>query len=248
VRPATPFAAAACRLAADGGVGVNVKDRGALMSHSESITITCPTCQNKQSFTVWQSVNATLDPELKRRLLDRSLITFKCATCGHTAHVEQGLMYQDMDRKLVILRGHGAPEDTLAEAIGPTAAAIEPEYTYRLVGSLNALIEKILIADAGFDDRIVEVVKCLLMGHLDESQRGEDAEFFFSGTYTEAPSEPMIEFNLVNKTGSTTWAVPLAETVQRCEAELRNILPDRESERGTWLWVDQQYARKYVQA
>jgi hypothetical protein len=216
------------------------------MSQSESITITCPACKEKQPFIVWHSVNVTLDPELKRQLLDRSLITFKCLKCGHTACVEQGLMYRDMDRKLMVLRGRGAPEDTLAEALRPLAAAIQADYTYRLVASINALIEKVAIWDAGLDDRVVEVVKSLLMGHIDESQRGENPELFFGGLYTEANSEKMVEFILVNKSGSTSWAVPFEQTVGRCEAELRNVLPDRESERGTWLWVDQQYAKKYV--
>ncbi len=215
------------------------------MSHSETITVTCPKCKNKQPFTVWQSVNVTLEPALKQKLLDRSLITLKCEKCGHEVGVEQELMYHDMDRKLMILRGKEDPEDTLTEALGAIAATVQAEYTFRFVDSINELIEKVLISDAGLDDRVVEVVKSLLLERIDESQRGEDAQLFFGEAYTEK-SEKMVEFLLVNESGSTSWAVPFEQTIGKCEAELQNILPDRDSERGKWLRVDQQYASKYV--
>ena len=217
------------------------------MSQSESITLACPACKKKQPFTVWQSVNATGDPELKQRLLDRSLITFKCDQCAHTAGIEQELMYIDMEQKLVLFRGQEEPEDIVAEAFGEFGAVAQAEYTYRLVGSINELIEKILIWDAGLDDRVLEVVKSLLMEHIDEAQRGEDAELFFSGRYTEETSEEMIEFALLNTAGSTSWAVPFAQTVQKCAAELQELLPAQESERGKWRRIDREFARKYIE-
>jgi hypothetical protein len=216
------------------------------MSQSESITITCPKCKSKQPFTVWHSINVTLDPELKQRLLDRSLITFQCGKCGHSAAIEQELMYHDMDRKLMILRGHDKPDEAFAEGLGPLVKKMESEYTFRLAESINALVEKILIWDAGLDDRVVEIVKLLLMGHIDESQRGENAELFFSGIYAEADSKEMVEFVLLNESGTTSWAVPIEETIRKCEAELQGILPDSQCERGQWLRVDQEYAKQYV--
>jgi hypothetical protein len=60
------------------------------MSLSDEIKITCPACQHQQAFTAWQSINVTLDPALKTKLLDRSLVTFHCDNCGHTAGVNQG--------------------------------------------------------------------------------------------------------------------------------------------------------------
>jgi ribosomal protein S27E len=233
------------------------------MSRSESITITCPECKHKQAIVVWQSINATLNPELKEQLLDRSLFTFRCAKCGHVASVEQELMYHDMDQKLMILRGKKEPADTLAEAFGPVAETVQAEYTYRLVNSINDLIEKILIWDAGLDDRVVEVVKILLMDHIEKSEQGENAELFFGEVYIEdqtedqaeqeplkqpsKESEKMVEFVLVNASGSTAWAVPFDATVQKCDTELRDILPDRQSECGKWLRVDREYAQQYLE-
>ena len=43
------------------------------------------------------TINVTFDPALKNKLLDRSLVTFHCEKCGHTAGVNQGLLYHDMD-------------------------------------------------------------------------------------------------------------------------------------------------------
>ena len=87
------------------------------MSQSEPIAITCPVCTNRQTCVVWQSINVTLDPELKQRLLDRSLFAFRCDQCGHTAGIEQELMYHDMERKLMILRAKEEPKESLAEVL-----------------------------------------------------------------------------------------------------------------------------------
>jgi hypothetical protein len=75
------------------------------MSQSNTITITWPVCQHQQAFTAWQSINVPLDPALKANLLDRSLVTFHCKKCGHTAGVNQGLLYHGMDRRVMIMLG-----------------------------------------------------------------------------------------------------------------------------------------------
>ena len=64
--------------------------------------------------------------------------------------------------------------------------------------------------------------------------------------YTESNSEEMIEFVLLNASRSTSWTVPVQQTVRKCESELGGVLPDRKSELGQWLRVDQQYAQRYI--
>jgi predicted RNA-binding Zn-ribbon protein involved in translation (DUF1610 family) len=216
------------------------------MSLSNSITLTCPACGHQQAFTVWQSINATHDPGLKESLLDRSLVTFHCEQCGHTAGVNQGLLYHDMDRQVMIMLGCQSPDEL--EAPEPLVQEFQAQYSLRLVRSMNELIEKVLVLDADLDDRAVEIFKSALMTKIEESQRGDDPQLFFSRIYMDERSREQIEFALVNEAGTSCVSVPLEQSYQRFVDDACRHLPTVISECGQWLRVDRTYVLDYLRA
>ena len=203
-------------------------------------------CQHPQAFTAWQSVNVTLDPELKARLLDRSLVTFHCEKCNHTVGVNQGLLYHDMDRRVMIMLGCQSPDE--AESPEPLLQKFQAEYSLRLVGSMNELIEKVLLIDADLDDRAVEMFKVALMTNIEESQRGDNPALFFSGIYANDESDEQIEFALVNEASTKAVSVPFEKVYHRFVDEFCKHLPTTVSECGRWLRVDRDYALNYLGA
>jgi len=54
------------------------------MSKSSEVQIQCPDCKKESSFTIWDSVNVDLDPELKQAVMDGSLFQFQCPFCSAT--------------------------------------------------------------------------------------------------------------------------------------------------------------------
>ena len=208
--------------------------------------MTCPACQHEQAFTAWKSINARSTLNLKKKLLDRSLVTFLCGKCGHAAGVDQALLYHDMNRHVMLMLGQQEPGDpTLPE---PLPAKIRAEYSYRLVDSVNELIEKVLILDADLDDRAVELFKVALMASIEESQRGNNPALFFNSTYANDNSEEQVEFVLVNAAGTRAVSVPLEKAYNGFVNEFCKELPTVVSECGQWLRVDREYALNYFQA
>lgn len=61
-------------------------------------------CQCGSSFTarVWESVNVTQDPELKRAVLDGELNAVTCPQCHVRERVEATFLYHDMERRLMV--------------------------------------------------------------------------------------------------------------------------------------------------
>jgi len=216
------------------------------MSLSDEITFTCPACQHQQAFTTWQSINITLDPELKEKLLDRSLVTFRCEKCGHTAGVNQGLLYHDMNRRVMIMLGCQSPDEL--ESPEPLVQTFQADYSLRLVGSMNELIEKVLLLDADLDDRAIEMFKLAVVANIEESQRGNNPQLFFSGIYANDESEEQIEFALVNEAGTKAVSMPLDQAYHRFVVEFCNSLPTVVSECGQWLRVDREYALNHFEA
>ena len=132
---------------------------------------------------MWASVNVTHDPELRTRILDRDLTTFHCTECAFTAELSYDLLYHDMVARLLVwLVPGGVPADDDASAVfGRLADIGGGPYRLRTVDTMNALIEKIHIEDAGLDDRMVEVLKALVLGHMSAPAREHGGDLFFSG-------------------------------------------------------------------
>jgi len=215
------------------------------MSQSESTTITCPGCKHEQQFTIWHSVNVTLDPTLKEKVLDRSLTTFECENCGYTVTIEQNLLYHDMESRLMILRRpkQDEPEELADESFGLLSTLSGKGYDYRLVTTMNELVEKVLIWEDGLDDRTVEVFKLVVWLALDEDQRTGEAQLFYGGMSGEGGAEATMEFMLVSDAGTMAMAVPLEGEFRRLEKQIVRGLPDVAAERGKWRRVDRTYAR-----
>jgi len=64
--------------------------------------IDCPKCGRKQAETVWDTINVTLNPELKEKLFQGEINRFRCKGCGNEAFVSLPLLYHDMDKKYCV--------------------------------------------------------------------------------------------------------------------------------------------------
>jgi hypothetical protein len=72
------------------------------MSSFRNIKITCPACNTEGSYTVWDSVNVTLDPELKSKVMDGSLFTWVCPNCKKSFKAPYSFLYHDMTHDFMV--------------------------------------------------------------------------------------------------------------------------------------------------
>jgi len=130
---------------------------------SQTAEIECPRCQTLQDFRGWPSVNVTLNPELKKSILDSSLWLFTCSECRHECRIHYNLLYHDMEKKIMIrLRveeyDDSAIADEMSENILQEINRNNP-YQLRLVFSHRELQEKIQVLDTQGSDFKVELLK-----------------------------------------------------------------------------------------
>jgi len=131
------------------------------MSKKHIEKITCCHCHSQQSFTIWESVNASIDPILKQKLLKGELATFVCQKCGNESHVEYNCLYHDMDRSLLISLIYPDTDGNVNDKPALKFPFAE-KYIYRTVNSFEELIEKILVFDDGLSDHAIELMKLLI--------------------------------------------------------------------------------------
>ena len=219
------------------------------MSMPTRETISCPECGHEQEFTLWRSVNVTLDPELKDKLIDGRLTTCTCDGCGYETQVVFSLLYHDMDRKLVVWLVPGDEEEPEGTDVGvpdELRDMIQRGYTHRFVRSSNELIEKVLIFDDQLDDRMIEFFKAVLRIQMEQVGDTVDGLLLYSGL-TEDPAEgKQMDLALFSDAAERSLTVPW-DVYLKFAAEYVNALPDADEERGHWLRVDEDYALSLLQ-
>jgi hypothetical protein len=137
------------------------------MTISGTVAVNCPGCGRAHEATLVQSLNTRLNPELKARLLAGELNLLAC-DCGKRTLLSATLLYHDPDRDYFCQVCPGG-EDAMKR--GELAFdAIGAVGTRRLVPSQNALVEKVKILDAGMDDRVVEMLKVLMLASTGRDQ------------------------------------------------------------------------------
>ncbi len=216
------------------------------MSKPATMSIDCYECHTPQKFVMWQTLNSTLDPELKQDLLNRSLTRFTCSKCGLELELIYPLLYHDMERELMIwLRPDGVDEeDTKLKEELSLAERECGHHSLRIVQTVIQLIEKILIWDCGLDDRAVEMMKPMLPSNSPQltGQLGSDFSFYFSGVKETCDAKALV-FDVASESTSVELTVPY-----NLYLESTGMLVSRLAEfgdgRGSWLRVDLKHVAK----
>lgn len=127
--------------------------------------VTCPACGQPRDCQLVQSINTEADAAAKQRLLAGELNVLDCA-CGRRTHLAANVLFHDpeADYFCQVCPGGDAAMDQAAEAFRGSGA----DGTQRIVPSLNALVEKVKLLDAGLDDWAIEMAKVLLLASTAE--------------------------------------------------------------------------------
>ncbi|NCC65022.1 MAG: hypothetical protein EOM15_10250 [Spirochaetia bacterium] len=130
--------------------------------------ITCPHCNLSNSQSLSTKVDLTQYPKKKIAILTDSLFTVTCAHCQKQYSVEHELIVHDKNNRYALLL---TLQDDLFELDASISGIEASEYdTLRLVTSNAQLKEKILLLDAGLDDRVIELCKLYLLMQSDQQQ------------------------------------------------------------------------------
>ncbi|NPV00117.1 MAG: hypothetical protein HPY53_01930 [Brevinematales bacterium] len=126
------------------------------MSLPNEAMVTCPECGHEFSANIWLSVNSSVSPDLKEKLMSGDLNLYKCPKCECRFEPDSELVYHDPDKKFLI---RYIPFWDGKLPVIEKSDEILGRYTLRIVTSRNMLIEKIKVFDDRLDDRVIESIK-----------------------------------------------------------------------------------------
>ncbi|UUC45444.1 CpXC domain-containing protein [Flavobacterium cerinum] len=145
------------------------------MSLNHKTRQNCPHCDSEQELNYYQSVNVTLNPELKREVLLGKLNRSTCTNCQKEINIISGFLYHDMTQK-IMLELALADDETVDQKEQESKnrmmdELIEKGYIYRKVKEYSRLVEKIYIFDNQLNDLVIEQAAVRMKAILDESSK-----------------------------------------------------------------------------
>ena len=153
---------------------------------------TCPKCSAALEFTVWNSINTNLAPDITDQIISGDFFKHTCPHCGLSINLEYSTLYHDIKNKVVIWVIRKNEEYSSRVDDAQKGSVLFTGYTGRIVHSISELREKVSIIESGRDDRVIEIFKLMSFAHLTKefpdfnatrqfyisSEHGEYIEFY----------------------------------------------------------------------
>lgn len=135
----------------------------------EIYDVECPGCGRNFRMDPQEFCDVTDDPDLKQRIIEGDYFMNICPECGAMVIVEYPIMYIDRNRKLKVYMAPGHEPDLLEQMNSlEIRDEEEKDCVLRLTTNGVELMEKILIREAGLDDRLIELYKFLVWDQMKE--------------------------------------------------------------------------------
>ena len=144
----------------------------------------CSKCGQQHKVIIYKSINTADNPELKAKVADGSLFLWECPHCGQMNLARYETLYHDPAGKLMVwLIPAGEISESQMQAITMHTKAMGG-YTLRRVGDMGTLMEKVLVAESGLDDIVLEMCKYVTkLEMLQKSVSAEQKEEFMASTF-----------------------------------------------------------------
>lgn len=205
--------------------------------------VTCPKCAHEGTFIMYESINSTLNPELVQELIDWELFKYTCRNCNESYFLQYGFLYHDMSHKTMMQFVSGKEQvESAVEWLESSLSVIgenegsEPfsGYQFRVVTDVEDLIEKVQIAEAGYDDRIIEIMKC-----IQEPKEDDDIGLTYDHFVFSKVGPENYQFFFINQQEAVASLDFSAELYERIEEEYADKLKSE-------YFIDSLWARKIV--
>lgn len=166
------------------------RENDILRIHWRQAPVTCSRCGYTADAGLYDFMDISVHPEWKNVLLDGAFFQWICPECGECSELIYPCRYMDPAFRLTIVLRPGLDWASGAEAVNAMNSRAGglgvPGYLRRAVGSFYSMQEIVRIREQNLDDRVVNLIKPLLIGQL-QSEGKEIWNGFFTGLL---PSDP----------------------------------------------------------
>lgn len=225
------------------------------MTRKHNETITCPKCGQPFDVELYDSINAQLSPELAEKLYTNeyhSLFDTCCPKCGYEATLQYPVLFNDMDASVMVqfnpdyehemrnLMDFAREVDHInADMEKHASFSLTKECRFRFVSNFNDFREKAIIFRDGYDDRLIEIVKLILLMNIGLSNPDMGVDGLY---YTDRNQDTFVFTGFTDEGRGFEAEIPI-DAYESAERMLESsTLDDKEP-----LMVDHRFAVKILQ-
>ena len=121
--------------------------------------VVCPTCGEVGKADIYTSVNVSVNPDYRERVLDGSLFSWVCPSCGYSARLTYPVLYNDMKNRFMVYLIPKIDRFQLCDRELEEKYSNLRNISKRVVPDFNSFKEKIFIFESRLDDMAVELTK-----------------------------------------------------------------------------------------
>lgn len=157
---------------------------------AQIINVKCPKCETESEFTIYGCINATEENGLIQKVKDGSMFRHTCPNCQQDINIEYSFLYHQVDDALMI--HYIVKDDETAKVIESLTnpsdeqkpvinGILERNTIIRIVRTKPQLYEKLAIYESGSDDRVVEILKLIVVSKFkNEKPDANVTDVFFN--------------------------------------------------------------------
>lgn len=129
-----------------------------------AVVVECPACKQPGFMEAWPRITSSVDEQPTQLLLDGKLFQYECPVCSHATTIVYDCLFHDVEHQTLLFYTTSPQADTNAPPFlksltqNAQAERLVP-YQARLIGTTFELCEKARILAAGYDDRVIELMK-----------------------------------------------------------------------------------------
>jgi hypothetical protein len=221
-----------------------------MITNFHQVLAQCPICLNEETMTIWDQIDASTDPDLREKLLHKTLQSLECRNCGNSTLIASPLTYfdpnldllvechPDLDREQLLQRLTELQKADIAP-VGSNPDDCRASFC-RLAATTNDLIEKIHAREQHLDDRALEIVKLAVINHGAGEVSVEDLRFV-------GISANELNFVMKLEDGWFQYALPL-EAYTNAERIVEQLGATTKAADSGFILVDRQYAEEMLAA
>lgn len=137
--------------------------------------IKCNKCGIEFDAPVYESVNVTLDPDLREKVLNGEIFVFECPVCHEKHFIQYPFLYHDMKNKFMIQQGN--PADLISyehNFVKGNSEEINKDFigfldNYKQLGatSYKDFLSKIIMLENGLDYRIATLLELVVKSQFE---------------------------------------------------------------------------------
>lgn len=146
------------------------------MSMPSKQTVPCPKCGKDIEFTMWQSINNQMSFAMPD-IISGKLFEVECKHCGLKTHVNYPILVNDMAHNVMIYYTYPDGAEQTEKALQSVNRLYKGRN--RIVTDQASLREKVAIFNAELDDRVVELLKVIVMEQVRDQLTGKEVQGVF---------------------------------------------------------------------